>query len=101
MRTVSGKAIFMLVLLCVGVLVALAVYQVPQPWRGVLVGWLFLSVTLGTLVLRLIKHHYEYKALQLQSKPSIHQKPQPPPRARFDNLDVIRVKDGGGRYTVR
>ena len=61
----GAKGLFLLSLAVVGGVLAYLLSQVPQPWRGILVAWLLLVLTIGALVLRLVRHHYEYLALRL------------------------------------
>ncbi len=51
----TGRSLFAVMALAAGVLLALAVFQVPQPWRAILVAWLLVCATLGTLVVRLVR----------------------------------------------
>lgn len=101
------KALFFVDLSVIGAILALGVTQVPQPWRGVLVGWLFIGVTIGGFVLRILKHHYDYKSLKLTSK-------HPPIRKdgsrrqshsadkRFEGLRVVRSRTGSGsRHVIK
>lgn len=101
----GAKRFFLASLAVVAVILAVGVYQVPQPWRGLLVSWLLLFITLGSLVMRLIRHYFEYKALQLTSRGAHVPRPAPAPRREAHSkhkLDVITTPSGrGGRSTVR
>jgi hypothetical protein len=104
MQSGSGRLSVLVLLLAAGVLLALGVYQVPQPWRGVLVAWLFVCGTLGWLVMRLVKHHYEFKALQQRPGSRRTRRAAPaasPAPPRFEGLKVVRSNEAGGRYTIR
>ena len=63
-----ARGIFLALLALAAGFLVLAVYQVPQPWRGVLVAWLLFSGTGGLLILRIVRHYYAYKTLQLTTK---------------------------------
>lgn len=103
MQKGSGKIVFLVLSLAAGIMISWAVYQVPQPWRAILVAWLFVCATLGSLVVRLFKHHYDYKAKQGRRAVTRAARPAPaPPRARrFEGLEVVMSSDGGRRYTIR
>ncbi len=103
MQSGSRRRWVLLLSLVAALLLSLAVYQVPQPWRAVLVVWLFVCGTLGWLVVRLIRHHYEYLALQQRRGPRKTRRmaPEAPPPIRFEGLDVIRSNEAGQRYTIR
>lgn len=100
----TGKVFFLFSLAVLGSILAFGVSQVPQPWRGILVAWLLFLVTVGALALRILKHHYAYKALQLTTR-------QPLPRARTPrrrtdasspSLKIIRSDSlGSGRSVIR
>jgi hypothetical protein len=100
-----AKGAFLVNLTLGGAILALVIYQVPQPWRGALVAWLLFMGTLGILILRFIKHHYAYKSLELSRRPT------PPKAARREaarsvrpagELKVVRSESAtGGRFTVR
>jgi len=102
-----AKGAFMTALAIVAAVLVLAVYQVPQPWRGALVGWLLFMATGGFLVLRLAKHFCDYKALQLNARQS--PRPAAPPRRgrrsstpRIDSLKVVLSDNvGSGRRIIR
>jgi hypothetical protein len=100
-----AKGVFLVNLTVAGAILALIIYQVPQPWRGALVAWLLFMSTLGFLILRFVKHHYDYKSLELSRKPT------PPRGARRSaarskssagELKVVRSEGAtGGRFVVR
>ncbi len=103
MQSGSGRLSVLVLSLAASVLLSLGVYQVPQPWRAVLVIWLFVCATLGWLVLRLVRHHYEYKAMAQKSgrRRTRRAAPPTPPPVRFEGLEVVRSNDAGQRYTIR
>jgi len=70
-----GKAIFFICLTALSALLTVGLYQVPQPWRGILVGWLLFVVTLGAMILRLARHYFAYKSLQLTTQRAGKQPP--------------------------
>jgi fatty acid desaturase len=98
----TGRAFFFVLALAAGVLLALAVFQVPQPWRAILVAWLLICATLGVLVVRLVRHHYEYKALQQRRGRAspVRVAPREPATPRFEGLKVVMSSEGGQRYTI-
>lgn len=106
MMSFLAKGTFLTMLAVVGVILVLGIYQVPQPWRGLLVGWLLFVASAGTFILRLARHHYQYKSLQLTTrrpteKPVIKRARKLEP-ARLDSLKVVMSESGGGgRRTIR
>lgn len=102
------KGLFLMNLSIVGAILALAVYQVPQPWRGILVAWLLFLTPAGMFALRLLRHHYECKKLRIEQDQKGHQglakgkkgrKRRPPDID--DKLKVVHAEGGdGGRYTI-
>ena len=105
MESSGAKRLFLSSLTVVAVILALSVYQVPQPWRGLLIGWLLLFLTLGSLIMRLVRHYFEYKALKLTARGGAAQRQDPKPRRAAHSprkLDVISGHSGSaGRLTVR
>ncbi len=105
MATIKG--LFLMNLSVVGIIVALAVYQVPQPWRGILVAWLLFLAPAGTFVLRLLRHHYQCRKLKMeQDQKGLCRTPRRELRKKHsldanDKLKVIHAEGGGrGRYTI-
>jgi len=102
-----AKGAFMTGLAIVAAVVVLAVYQVPQPWRGALVGWLLFMATGGFLALRLAKHLCDYKALQLNARQAPRPAASPrrsrrPNYPRTDSLKVVLSDTvGSGRRIIR
>lgn len=106
MNRSMAKGLFFLNLSVIGVVFVLAVYQVPQPWRGVLVGWLLFLVSAGSFALKLAKHHYEYKSLLLTAKQPAQRRPSSrksrKARRQSDSLKVIMSDAvGSGRHVIR
>ena len=99
----SPKSIFLVGMLGLGTMLALAVYQVPQPWRGYLVAWLLFLVTFGALLVKVLKHHYAYKSLQLTTRqPLERQKKRPHSGPGTLRLKVINSSSvGSGRTVIR
>lgn len=105
MATIKG--LFLMNLSIVGAILALAVYQVPQPWRGILVGWLLFLTPAAMFVLRLLRHHYQCRKLGLEQDQEGHQgipkrkDRKGRPLDMDDKLNVVHA-DGGdrGRYTI-
>jgi hypothetical protein len=100
----AARGIFLVNLAILGSILAFAVYQVPQPWRGVLVAWLLFLVTIGALALRILKHHYAYKTLQLTTRQPLARARTPRRRAgtTTPSLKVVRANSlGSGRSVIR
>lgn len=96
-RSIS-KTVFFLNLSILGAIVAFAVYQVPQPWRGILVVFLLLSVSIGWLVAGLLRHYYRYKT-EMLSRP---QRPAPQPRKKLPpSVRVVSAQSKGARHVIR
>jgi hypothetical protein len=103
MSTVKG--LFLMNLSVVGVILALGVYQVPQPWRGILVAWLLFLASAGVFVLRLLRHHYQYRKMKLEQKDQqIRGRRKEKKRGAFHvdgGLKVVHSDGGsGGRHTI-
>jgi hypothetical protein len=105
-RTLA-KGVFLGVLSVIAVVLVLAIYQVPQPWRGVLVGWLLLLGTVGAFILSLVGHYLRYKTAQLSARQP-QRPPAPPRRARraaSSSVSALKVvmsnSAGNGRHTIR
>ncbi len=100
----AARWFFFITLAIGGVLLAVALHQVPQPWRGVLVVWLALAATLGVLVVKALKHYFAYKAAQVsapQRKPT-RPRPEPTRHREFEGLRVVYSDTAGaGRHTIR
>ena len=104
----SGKGIFFVSLTIVGVIIVLGVYQVPQPWRGLLVAWLLFMGTGGVFILRVVRHLLAYKSLLVEHNATQgryaqgrrRDRSRRPPRQ--ESLRVVRTETmGTGRYVVR
>jgi hypothetical protein len=102
MQVRRGRFAFLLWALAAGVMLSLAVYQVPQPWRALLVAWLLVGSSLGALVARLVRHHYAYRA---EHERRYGARPRPraaqPAEPRFEGLEVVTLAQGERRYTIR
>lgn len=100
------KGLFLMNLSVVGVILAFGVYQVPQPWRGILVAWLLFLASAGTFVLRLLRHGYKYRKLKLEREQKANRGARPmkrKPKASLsmeDGLRVIRSDGSAGRHTI-
>jgi hypothetical protein len=104
----SGKGIFLVSLTIVGVIIVLGVYQVPQPWRGLLVAWLLFMGTGGVFVLRVVRHLLAYKSLLIEHSATQgryaqgRRRDRSRSRPRKESLRVVRTDTmGTGRYVVR
>lgn len=104
-RPGAGRGLFLWGLTVGAGVLAVGVYQVPQPWRGWLIGWLLFLCTLGILILRFLRHYYQYKMAQLarQNAQSGGPPARPaPPVPRVDDLKVVVLsKSKGERFTLR
>lgn len=102
-----AKGAFMTALAIVATVLVLAIYQVPQPWRGILVGWVLFLATAGLFILRLAKHLYDYKALQLNARQlprreSPSRQHRRPTNTKVDSLKVVFSDTvGSGRRVIR
>lgn len=102
-----ARGAFLTILGLLATVLVLAVREIPQPWRGVIVGWLLLMGSLGLLVLRFVTHYLRYKSLQLTTRQPA--RPAPPVRrvppaqsAPVGELKVISSNEGSqGRHTIR
>jgi len=100
-----ARGVFLALLTVVVAFLVLAVYQVPQPWRGALVAWLLFAGTAGLFILRIIRHYYAYKTLQLTTRQPARPTPQrarKPSAVSLDKLNVVLSDSvGSGRHTIR
>ncbi|MFP3895239.1 MAG: hypothetical protein ACLFV5_00155 [Anaerolineales bacterium] len=104
---VAIKGLFLMNLSIVGIVLALAIYQVPQPWRGILVAWLLFLAPAGTFALRLLRHHYQYRKLRLEQDPKGRLRAAKGKAKEKRSLDtdgklkVVHAEGGGrGRHTI-
>lgn len=94
------KGFFFAALGLFGTAIALAVAQVAQPWRGVLVAWLLASVALGNILLRALKHYLAHRT----NAPRETNRPtkRVVPCRGFEGLRVTYSDTAGkGRYIIR
>lgn len=100
----AARLFFFAMLALGGVILAVALHQVPQPWRGVLVVWLALAATLGVLAVKVLKHYFAYKAAQASAPQRKPPRPSPEPtrHREFEGLRVVYSDTAGnGRHTIR
>ena len=99
----APRNVFLLSMIGLGTMLALAVHQVPQPWRGLLVGWLLFVGTFGALMVKVLKHHYAYKSLQLTTSQPLRRGRRRQRRGPgSQNLKVIESSSiGSGRSVIR
>ena len=101
----AAKGVFLVNMTILAIIVVLAVYQVPQPWRGYVVAWLLFMATAGLFALRVIRHHYAFKSLELQERgPSAPRRDERGERRRErpTGLRVVRSATvGNGRTVLR
>ena len=103
MSDAASAGTFFLSLSVVAIAAAFAIHQVPQPWRGVLVGWLLFLSTIGALALRAVRHHYEFRALEQEREkaaPKRGRRRPSRPRRRPRVLRVEKPSSRAGRRTV-
>ena len=96
----GGKGLYLLNLSVLGGLAALAVSQVPQPWRGIVVLWLVFALTGGVFLMRLVRHHYEYKKQQWAT-PRRERTRKRAPRRRSRASEALAVVKTDGRGAGR
>jgi len=99
------KSLFLMNLSVVGVILALGVYQVPQPWRGMLVALLFVGLAVGFFVLRVMAYRQDRESgaggRRRQQKRSLPKKRARRSRQSRSRLDIVRLDDQAqGRHTV-
>ena len=56
-----AKGIYFLAVTALAISVCVSLLQVPQPWRGTLVLWLFGVGSIGTLAVLVLRQHHAYK----------------------------------------
>jgi hypothetical protein len=88
----AAKGLFLAGLAIVATALVLIIYQVPQPWRGILVGWVLFLATGGWFILRFAKHLFEYKALRLSARQSERNIAMPHRNRALRNTNVGRLK---------
>jgi hypothetical protein len=101
----GGRGVFLIGLTVFSAVVTLAAYQVPQPWRGFLIGWLLFVATVGVIAARLIGHYLQWKSIQLQSRQGTAARTavRSPRTGRTGSRLKVVVSDtlGNGRHTIR
>jgi hypothetical protein len=94
---------FLMLTAAIGVVLVLAVAQVPQPWRGVLVAWLIFGGSVGYLATRLARHYHAYVAPPPTRQPRrtrARRLPEETPR-RAESLKIIVSNiAANGRRTI-
>jgi hypothetical protein len=100
-----AKGAFLTISAALAAALALAVYQVPQPWRSGVIVWLLVGAPLLFFVLRVLRHATQIKLAGARpDAPPRALSPAEParPRRRLDNLHIV-VSDsaGSGRFTLR
>ena len=101
------RNIFLIGIVALALLLVLAIYEVPQPWRGMLVCWLLFLSTGGAFILRILRHYAQIKTAQAQrpAAQASSARPQVPrqPRPARTSLQVVTSDSlhGAGRYTIR
>lgn len=107
MGRTSGAWVFFLNTGLIAVLLALAVYQVPQPWRGFLVGLLFIGLLIGFFALQALRYQQGRRGATPNRKRSQesrrHLEQRTERRAqRAARLEIVRLDEGSsGRHTIR
>lgn len=105
-RGSSGKGFLTVTVLILSVALIAALYQVPQPWRGVLVAWILFAGTAGVFVMRVAKHHYHYRAEELgrRSRKETQRNTSRQTRRRraaaMGELRVVANETSSGRRTI-
>lgn len=102
-----ARTLFLIGIVALALMLVLAVYQVPQPWRGILVCWLLFLSTGGAFILRILKHYAQIKTAQAQQAAThpTNARPQAPRERKpaRASLQVVTSDSlrGAGRYTIR
>lgn len=93
---------FLILIAAIGAVLVLAVAQVPQPWRGILVTWLIVGGSVGYLAVRLTRHYHTYMVAPQVRRPRDTRLPRPqeapPPRA--ESLKIVVSSTANGRRTI-
>ncbi|HHX42470.1 MAG TPA: hypothetical protein GX714_00565 [Chloroflexi bacterium] len=94
---------FFLLVVAIGAVVVLAIAQVPQPWRGVLVAWLIVGGSVGYVAVRLVQSYHVYRTMTTpvqRRPPTGHARPRARTR-RTESLQVVISQAGAnGRRTI-
>lgn len=104
MANSAAKLLFLLNVALLGAIAAMAAHQVPQPWRGILVGWLFVALTLGSVFLRALRHYLQYRATRPSQPPAVRSAARRGGvgERQFEGLKVVYSPGGGaGRRVIR
>ncbi len=107
MGRTSGSWAFFLNTGLIAVLLALAVYQVPQPWRGFLVGLLFIGLLVGFFALQVLRYQQGRRGAMPNKKRSQESRRRLEQRTerraqRPARLEIVRLDEGSsGRHTIR
>lgn len=92
---------FLLLVAAVGGVLVLAVAQVPQPWRGVLVAWLIFGGSVGYVAVRLAHSYHVYRAAPTAGhRPTPRPRPEAPPRRPESLKVVVSRASANGRRTI-
>jgi len=102
MTSTSARVAFLIAAAVVAAVLVLAIAQVPQPWRGVLVAWLMLGGTAGTFALRLVRHYRTYLGPRLPKGQGADRgrRPERAPAASSPALRVIVSHSANGRRSI-
>src|SRR5690606_22415502 len=60
----SGRGVFLLAVALGGGVLCVGLYQVPQPLRGYVIGWLLLMFIPGLTILRFMRHYFRMKEIR-------------------------------------
>ena len=103
MKRSAGRGFFLANVAIIGVVLTLAMAQVPQPWRGYLVVWLLLSATAGTIGLRITRHHRSkpsHGTAEVRHAPERARRARRRPSSAGSRLRIVHRPVGEGRRHV-
>jgi len=92
---------FLMLVAAMGAVMVVAVAQVSQPWRGILVAWLIFGGSVGYLTVRLTRHYHAYMVIPPMRKPhptrALRLPEEAPHRAESLKIIVSKTADTGRR----
>ena len=101
-----ARGLFLVGIVIMASLLVLMLYQVPQPWRGILICWLLFLSTGGAFILRILRHYAQIRATRASrptAEPPVRQPTPSKGRPAMSSLRVITsdAVRGEGRFTIR
>jgi hypothetical protein len=98
-----GRGVFLIGVSILSVTLAVGIWQVPQPWRGYLIGWLLFAFPIFLLVLRFMSHYYRMREIEMMTgkKQDVAYTIQREPKRVGDSVKVIEMNTRkGGRQRL-